>query len=87
MNVIECSDRKLLTKPEVVLSIDRFVLIAPFKCFQSLKNIRNSSFYVPVVTATVWSLAFTLTIPTLVHSNYNEDGQFCLQSWPEPEYK
>ena len=72
---------------QVVLSVDRFVLIAPFKYIQSLKKLRNCNYYVPVVTTVVWMSALMLTIPTLVHSEYDKDEHYCLQSWPEPEYQ
>ena len=62
--------------------------IKPFdKVFTKIKRIRDHRHYVKFITIIVWSAAFGLTVPTLLHSKYDEDTYQCQQDWPGYDHR
>ena len=57
------------------------------KVFTKIKRIRDHRHYVKFITIIVWSAAFGLTVPTLLHSKYDEDTYQCQQDWPGYDHR
>ena len=72
----------------ILLGLYYVVHIKPFgKVFTKIKRIRDHRHYVKFITIIVWSAAFGLTVPTLLHSKYDEDTYQCQQDWPGYDHR